>query len=67
MTVMQGLKQNPDDKNEWIDGSIFDPKSGKTYHCKLTVSADGEKMTVRGYMGISLFGRSQTWIKVSGR
>jgi uncharacterized protein (DUF2147 family) len=67
MTIMTGLKQNPDDTNEWTGGSIMDPKTGKTYHCTLTVSGDGNQLEVRGYIGISLLGRSQTWIKVSGK
>jgi uncharacterized protein (DUF2147 family) len=66
MTVMYGLKQDADDKNKWTDGTIMDPKTGKTYHCTLTVSDDGKKLNVRGYIGISLFGRSQTWVRVSG-
>jgi uncharacterized protein (DUF2147 family) len=67
MTVMYGLKQDADNQNEWEDGTILDPKTGKIYHCKLTVADDGKSMVVRGYIGISLFGRSQTWLKVSGR
>jgi uncharacterized protein (DUF2147 family) len=67
MTVMYGLKQNPDDTNEWSGGMIMDPKTGKIYRCSINVSTDGNKLEVRGYIGISLLGRSQTWIKVSGQ
>lgn len=49
-----------DDK--WIDGTIYDPENGKTYSCKITWR-DG-KLDVRGYMGISLIGRTDTWFKV---
>jgi uncharacterized protein (DUF2147 family) len=66
MTVMYDLKQNSDDPNEWSGGTIMDPKTGRTYHCSLIVSADGNRLIVRGYIGFSLLGRSQTWIKVSG-
>jgi uncharacterized protein (DUF2147 family) len=45
----------------WEDGEIYDPKNGKTYSCKMTLSADGRTLDVRGYIGISLIGRSQTW------
>jgi uncharacterized protein (DUF2147 family) len=65
MTVMYGLKQNPKNLYEWSGGSIFDPKTGKLYNCMLTVSPDGKTMVVRGYVGVSLFGRSQTWIRTS--
>ncbi|MES2218430.1 MAG: DUF2147 domain-containing protein [Pseudomonadota bacterium] len=67
MTVISGLKQNADEPNEWSGGTIMDPKTGKTYHCTITVSADGSKLNVRGYIGFSLLGRTQTWIKVSGK
>jgi uncharacterized protein (DUF2147 family) len=67
MTVMSGLEQNPEDKNEWIDGTIMDPKNGETYNCKLSVSPDGNRLNVRGYFGVSVFGRTQTWVRASGR
>jgi uncharacterized protein (DUF2147 family) len=66
MVFMQGLKQNLKDTNEWAGGTIMDPKTGKTYHCTITLSDDGSKLNVRGYIGFSLLGRSQTWIRVSG-
>jgi uncharacterized protein (DUF2147 family) len=65
MTIMQGLKQSSSNPNEWTGGTIMDPKSGKTYRCTITVSADGKELNVRGYIGVSLLGRSQTWVKVS--
>lgn len=46
---------------EWSGGRILDPANGKIYRCKLRVEPDGQKMTVRGYIGFSLIGRSQTW------
>jgi uncharacterized protein (DUF2147 family) len=65
MTIMHGLKQNPDNTNEWSSGQIMDPKSGKTYRCTIVVSPDASKLEVRGYIGVSILGRSQTWIKAS--
>lgn len=44
------------------DGTIYDPKSGKTYSCKMTIK--GNVLKLRGYIGISLFGRTETWTKV---
>lgn len=44
------------------DGTIYDPKSGKTYSCKMTIKDNSLK--IRGYIGISLFGRSEIWIRV---
>lgn len=43
------------------DGTLYDPKTGKTYHGMLT--ADGGKLDLRGYIGVPLFGRSQTWAR----
>jgi uncharacterized protein (DUF2147 family) len=66
MTVMYGMQQNTDDPNVWSGGSILDPKSGRVYRCKITVSRDGKTLEVRGYIGFSLLGRSQTWIRERG-
>ncbi|PWJ41994.1 DUF2147 domain-containing protein [Sediminitomix flava] len=46
------------------EGEILDPANGKIYGCILKVSESGEKMEVRGFLGFSLLGRSQEWIKV---
>lgn len=46
----------------WNDGSIYDPESGKTYKCKLSLKDNGT-LNVRGYIGISLFGRTETWVR----
>ncbi|HEV8261332.1 MAG TPA: DUF2147 domain-containing protein, partial [Burkholderiales bacterium] len=45
----------------WAGGEILDPHNGKTYQCKMTLSGDGKSLNVRGFIGISLIGRSQTW------
>jgi len=49
--------------DEWTGGEILDPVSGKTYRAKLKLIDHGEKLVVRGYLGFSMFGRSQTWIR----
>lgn len=59
MEIIRGLKK---DGNEFSGGTITDPKTGKTYKC--TVKRNGDKLDVRGYVGFSLIGRSQTWHKV---
>jgi len=60
LTIIKGLKK---DGNEYTDGDILDPQKGKLYSC--TIKLDGnDKLSVRGYMGISLIGRSQTWYRV---
>jgi len=51
-----------DEDNVYDDGTIYDPKNGKTYSCKMTL--EGNKLKIRGYIGISLFGRSEVWTRV---
>jgi uncharacterized protein (DUF2147 family) len=48
------------DEDEWIGGSIYDPEDGTSYKCKISLTEDGE-LHVRGYIGISLFGRTTVW------
>jgi uncharacterized protein (DUF2147 family) len=47
----------------WSGGTIYDPKDGKTYSCILNLK-NPNLLEVRGYVGITLFGRSETWTKV---
>lgn len=49
------------DNDHATDGTLYDPKTGKTYHGMLT--AEGATLELRGYVGIPLFGRSQTWTR----
>jgi uncharacterized protein (DUF2147 family) len=52
------------DDNEWNDGKIYDPESGKTYSCHLTLK-DNNTLKVRGYVGVSLLGRTETWTRTT--
>jgi uncharacterized protein (DUF2147 family) len=47
----------------WGDGQILDPDTGKTYSCKLTLDPSGKTLNVRGYVGFSMFGRTQVWTR----
>jgi len=58
MTVIWSLTQDDD---EWNGGYILDPDNGKTYRCIVKVVDNGRKLHVRGYIGFSLFGRTQVW------
>lgn len=60
LEIIRGLKKSG---NEFTGGTITDPKTGKTYKC--TITRDGNKLNVRGYVGFSLIGRTQTWHKVN--
>ena len=46
---------------EYRDGDILDPDNGSIYRCKLRLEQSGSKLKARGFLGVSLFGRSQTW------
>ena len=60
MTILWGLKKDGD---AWAGGEILDPKNGKIYRCKMTLSEDDKSLNVRGFIGISLIGRTQTWLR----
>lgn len=52
-----------DGDTKWEKGTIYDPENGKTYSCKITM-IDKDKLEVRGFVGISMLGRTQTWIRI---
>ena len=49
---------------KWTDGRIYDPNSGKTYRCNLTL-VGGDKLKVRGYVGVSILGRTEVWTRAA--
>jgi uncharacterized protein (DUF2147 family) len=51
-------------ENEYKGGEILDPNDGSTYSCKMKLAQDGKNLDVRGFLGISLFGRSQVWTRI---
>lgn len=60
LEIIKGLSKDGD---SYSNGKILDPSNGKLYKC--TISLDGnDKLKVRGYVGISAFGRTQTWVRV---
>ena len=62
LEIIWDMKETKKDA-EWSKGQILDPKNGKSYNCILKIKEDGQKLEVRGFVGLSLFGRSQTWLK----
>lgn len=61
MTILNNLTQK---NGKWSGGTILDPNNGKTYKCYVEVVENGEKLKVRGFIGMSLLGRTQYWNKV---
>lgn len=61
MTIVTGLRKDGDQYN---GGKILDPENGKIYKCKMQLNEAGDELEVRGYIGISLIGRSQIWKRI---
>jgi uncharacterized protein (DUF2147 family) len=61
LVLIRNMRQQGD---EYVGGDILDPDTGWIYGCKFRLIEDGTKLIMRGYFGISLFGRSQTWKRV---
>ena len=61
LVMLWGFKHSKD--NLWEQGSIYDPENGKTYKCKMTLESP-DVLQVRGFIGISLIGRTDTWTRV---
>jgi uncharacterized protein (DUF2147 family) len=61
MRIMWDLKRNGD---EWSGGKVLDPENGKSYNCKIILEDDGKRLKIRGYVGFSLLGRTQYWLRV---
>ena len=62
LEIGQGFKR--DNETHASGGTIYDPKSGKTYSG--TMVAEGSSLKLRGYIGVSLFGRTETWKRATG-
>jgi uncharacterized protein (DUF2147 family) len=58
LRVLQDFKTNG--SGYWDAGTIYDPENGKTYSCKITMK-DKNTIDIRGFVGISMFGRTDTW------
>ncbi len=64
LNILSGFIYEGD--NDWSGGTIYDPNNGKTYKCLLALEDDGKdknKLRVRGYVGVSLFGRTDVWTR----
>jgi hypothetical protein len=63
MMIMTEFKAIND--NLWGEGKILDPTAGSIYRCQMRTVDNGKKLNVRGYIGLPLFGRTQTWVRDS--
>jgi uncharacterized protein (DUF2147 family) len=62
LIIMRNLKLK---NGEYAGGDVLDPRSGHVYACKFHLVDGGERLRMRGYLGISLLGHSQTWVRVN--
>ena len=64
LEILQGLRPSRDTEDLWVGGTIYDPKSGRTYRCKMR--RDGaDQLKLRGFWGISLLGKTTHWTRVA--
>lgn len=61
LEILWGFRQRD---GEWTGGRVLDPEEGKIYKGTIRLIEGGRKLVVRGYVGISMFGRSQTWVRM---
>jgi uncharacterized protein (DUF2147 family) len=62
MMIMYGME--PNGKNQWDQGHLLDPETGKTYTGKMTLSSDGKSLDLRGYVFNPAFGQTDTWKRI---
>lgn len=58
LTIVKGMKR---DALSYREGSILDPRDGSVYHAQMDLSEDGKQLSVRGYLGLPIFGQTQVW------
>jgi uncharacterized protein (DUF2147 family) len=62
LEIIRGMQ--PDGEG-WSGGRVLDPETGGVYRGKMHLEDGGRRLVLRGYLGISLFGRSQTWVRAA--
>lgn len=65
LNLLWGLVPVAPNDGSYDNGKLLDPSTGKIYRAKATLGAGGKTLKVRGYIGVSMFGRSQVWQRVS--
>lgn len=63
LNIIRNLKANAKEPGVWEGGSILDPESGSDYRLKVRLIDGGQKLELRGYVGMPMLGRTQTWLR----
>ena len=63
LDIIKGLRHF-DGSNNYEKGRVIDPLSGKLYDAKMKLNATGKRLSLRAYIGVSAFGRNQTWLRI---
>ena len=61
MQILWGMRQTG---SEWTGGHVLDPETGNVYRCTFTLDNGGKELRIRGYVGFSVFGRTEKWVRV---
>lgn len=61
MQILSGMRQVG---SEWIGGRILDPEGGNLYRCTIILVDGGKALRLRGYIGLSIFGRTEKWLRM---
>tara|TARA_R110000868_G_scaffold144960_2_gene364483 strand:- start:13929 stop:14492 length:564 start_codon:yes stop_codon:yes gene_type:complete len=65
MGIIWGMAVDPSLANTWDQGTVYDPRSDTTYHAKMWLTDNGQKLHLRGYVGFPLLGRTQVWLRTT--
>lgn len=63
LEILRGLKR-AEAEGVWEGGTVLDPMTGTVYQARLTLTQGGAQLEMRGFVGFSLLGRSQTWLRM---
>lgn len=64
LTILRNVTKSTEEDSLWAGGDILDPNNGKVYKVRLRPIENGRKLEVRGYVGMPMLGRTQTWVRV---
>ncbi|RKG31292.1 DUF2147 domain-containing protein [Acinetobacter tianfuensis] len=65
LQIFSGFHQSDNNQHEYIDGKVIDPLTGNVYQGKGQLNSRGNVLTLRGYLGTTLLGRTVSWIRVN--